>query len=54
MSDKTEEKPFVCPVCEGTGRVKKGFYDPPSDTFKYHFEKQEMCRTCVGKGIVWK
>ncbi len=37
-----------CPVCEGSGNVRLGFYDDntPSDG-----RKVETCRACNGSGI---
>jgi len=49
--------PYKCPVCEGRGVVPFGFYDY-SNKFKTINDIEteipiEMCRTCIGKGIIW-
>lgn len=37
--------PYLCPVCKGKKKVRKGFYpDKPEST---------QCETCWGQGIVW-
>jgi len=41
------KKPFKCPVCEGKGEVYKGFYT------NNYTDSEVMCRSCIGKGIVW-
>lgn len=50
--------PFKCPVCNGTGRVKSGFYqieglrDRPFNINTYG--QGEECKTCKGTGIIWR
>ncbi len=42
---------FLCPVCDGCGRVEDGFYiEGPSS---YRLPAQE-CRTCKGAGTIWR
>ena len=38
-----------CPVCNGSGLVRGGFYDPPMLT---SCTAVETCRTCQGHGII--
>jgi hypothetical protein len=40
-----DSRPFVCPVCGGTGDVAAGFYREDST--------QTSCRSCSGTGVVW-
>ena len=45
----------ICPICQGRGKVIKGFYDNiqnDSATSASSLETEE-CRACGGKGIVW-
>lgn len=37
------QTPHKCPVCEGRGKVEKGFYDNDELT----------CRSCLGLGVIW-
>lgn len=47
--------PHVCPVCDGRGEVRKGFYLPrPAWTESTTAIFTEKCRTCQGRGVVWK
>lgn len=43
-------EPFVCPVCDGRGNVRKGFYEWKTEESETQFVP---CRTCNGKGIIW-
>ena len=38
-------RPYLCPICEGRGKVPKGFY--PDNT------EETTCRTCKGDGVLW-
>ena len=43
--------PYKCPICEGKGVVRDGFY-----TSIDHItlsEATEQCRQCKGTGIIW-
>jgi DnaJ-class molecular chaperone len=46
---KIKQEPERCPVCEGSGVVPQGFYDPKSKNSK---TATEPCRGCEGTGIV--
>ena len=42
-------KPYLCPVCEGIGKVPGGFYDGnPNPVLA-----REECKPCSGIGILW-
>lgn len=45
-----------CPVCSGVGNVSPGFYSRTGDTPMWASADltPETCRTCGGKGIVWR
>ena len=48
--------PYRCPVCNGSGQVCQGFYDPYFNTM---FQTAscptiEACRSCNGTGVLWK
>jgi len=45
--------PYRCPVCEGKGIVSQGFYSL-KEVFSSHNTAEETCRSCEGKGYVWK
>jgi len=46
--------PFKCPVCNGTGRVSRGFYDAIGvDNWTTSDATPETCRSCGGTGIVY-
>jgi DnaJ-class molecular chaperone len=52
IMEVTESVPYKCPVCNGTGKVPRGFYkdDYGAPTLDgYH----EYCRSCNGSGIVF-
>lgn len=51
---KTETEPYRCPVCNGRGFVPGGFYSSTSDVWITGTLATEVCRTCQGKGVVWK
>jgi DnaJ-class molecular chaperone len=43
--------PYRCPVCEGRGTVRPGFYSDRSWTTS---TQREQCRSCKGKGVLWQ
>lgn len=45
-------KPYLCPVCKGTGNVQGGFYQSTSGHSVW-YNALETCRSCGGTGIVW-
>ena len=51
-------EPHVCPVCEGRGEVRRGFYSAQSAwTTEWQMsvpQVMERCKTCSGRGVVWK
>lgn len=50
-------QPFKCPVCDGSGIVRQGFYFVPpnggSGEFCSSSTGPEKCRACNGSGIIW-
>lgn len=48
------ETPHQCPICFGKGQVIEGFYNSTGETFTVSNIKFESCRSCDGKGIVWR
>ena len=67
-NDSLEATPHRCPVCEGKGQVPYNFYNdmgtpwvqhdgtvvPVTITWTNGISSFTQCRTCGGKGIVWK
>ena len=51
---KMEAEPYRCPVCNGRGLVPGGFYSSTSDVWITGMLATEVCRTCQGKGVIWK
>lgn len=49
---KRTEQPYRCPVCEGSGLVPTGFYS--SEFITGAIPGSETCRTCDGKGVIWR
>lgn len=45
-------KPYLCPVCKGTGNVQGGFYQS-TPGHSVWCNTLETCRSCGGTGIVW-
>ena len=43
------KKPYVCPVCKGTGKVDARMRDITIITFQ-----EEQCPACKGTCIVWR
>ncbi len=41
-----------CPVCEGKGTVRSGFYDDIDYSFAIALLPRETCRSCNGKGYI--
>lgn len=52
INDNTQSVVAKCPVCNGTGKVPFGFYDAPYVNYT-SFSWGEVCRSCLGKGIIW-
>ena len=46
--------PHRCPICSGTGNVSNGFYQGTSNYWSSSSLALETCRSCGGRGIVWK
>lgn len=44
------QQPYRCPVCEGTGSVRPGFYSTPPPEPR----RADCCRSCSGSGVVWE
>lgn len=42
-------RPYICPVCGGVGKVDSTFYGYASTTAI----TKMVCKSCEGKGIVW-
>jgi hypothetical protein len=52
---KEETKPFKCPVCGGTGSVPWHFYNGEFGMWGTgNISSNVSCRSCEGKGIVWR
>lgn len=51
-----QQTPHRCPVCNGTGMVSAGFYSRASDqpTSTAYSTVPETCRSCDGKGVLWR
>ena len=50
------KRPSRCPVCNGTGMVREGFYRQSSGEWYTgnNYLGTEMCKSCNGKGYVWE
>lgn len=48
----TQSTPHRCPVCNGAGTVRPGFYDHGNPLTMTN-AVSEQCRSCFGSGIVW-
>lgn len=48
--------PHKCPVCNGSGLVRNGFYTAlnPNQTYTAINTAPEQCRSCGGSGIIWE
>jgi hypothetical protein len=51
----SQDKPYKCPVCGGSGQVPFEFYNPPSEfsTSVTVPAGPTTCRSCGGQGILW-
>ena len=48
-------KAAICPICQGRGKVRKGFYDysyVAQEPLYLEGEETEVCQSCNGKGWV--
>ena len=48
----TSKIPHKCPICGGSTKVPRGFYDQTSGQWSTTDATPEPCRACVN-GIVW-
>lgn len=46
--------PQTCPVCYGNGLVMMGFYSQAGGTWDSSGANFEQCKSCKGKGAIWK
>ena len=46
-------KPYRCPICNGTGLVPGGFYQSAIGGTAISSVSAEKCRQCNGGGIIW-
>lgn len=46
--------PYCCPVCNGNGLVRNGFYNTVTGIGSTISTIPETCRTCQRNGIVWE
>jgi hypothetical protein len=46
-------RPHTCPVCQGRGVLPAGFYHP-SGAASLTSTAPERCRSCSGKGYLWR
>ena len=53
---KKEDICATCPVCGGNGLVAHGFYGQANMGGQWNTNATgpEKCRTCDGKGVVWR
>jgi len=53
---ESHTSPHCCPVCNGTGHVCRGFYDPYYDRMYQTASTPEVvtCRSCNGTGVLWQ
>jgi len=60
VSEGNAKRPFVCPICNGTGMVTEGFYRQTNRQTSgewyagNNYLGTEMCKSCNGKGYVWE
>jgi RecJ-like exonuclease len=50
LENYIKTQPYVCPVCNGTGKVPAGFY---TKGIASTTASPVQCRSCNGTGIVW-
>ena len=50
-SNQDKRSLHKCPVCEGRGEVQAGFYGGFGALTSV---SPETCRTCNGKGVIWR
>lgn len=49
-SSPVPRKPHICPICNGTGLVKKDFYPDNINILK---NDHVQCRACGGTGVLY-
>jgi len=47
-----KKQPYACPVCQGRGTVRCGFYTH-GEYFASSNTAPEVCKSCKGSGIIW-
>lgn len=52
VTEQTGKKPYVCPVCNGTGNVPSGFYSRTGKMWSTTTMTPEPCRSCDGRGVI--
>lgn len=52
--DDAESLPFRCPVCNGCGAMPLDFYGGIIDEYTSLGVNHVVCKTCNGKGVVWR
>jgi hypothetical protein len=45
--------PYKCPICEGHGLVRGGFYESSIEGSSRNRISNEKCRACDGSGIIF-
>jgi len=53
LVDERQKKPHCCPICNGRGRVPAKFYYDEQPWSTSDSAYYQICRSCVGTGIVW-
>lgn len=49
------QTPHRCPICDGKGKVQRGFYDHIGvESYAVSDAMPECCRSCNGIGVLWR